>query len=279
MTSTHSHEKDKMRTRQNSRQLASEMATEIESQSIANSLLAAHIADPSAHPAYMPENNKVLSVNSKIGEVIVTKSDVGLGNVNNTSDANKPVSLAVASALSTKVDISSVGVANGIASLDLNGKVPASQLPSYVDDIIEVANLVSLPATGETGKIYITLDTNRSYRWTGSGYNQIVSGEVDSVNGKTGVVTLTQVDVGLGNVDNTSDANKPISIATQSALDSKLDITHGGSGGSSHALATQSMAGFLDPADKIKLDNQSGINTGDQTNITGNISLVTCVNT
>ncbi len=55
----------------------------------------------------------------------------------------------------------------------VDGKVPSSQLPSYVDDVVEVANFASLPVTGETGKIYITLDTNFIYRWTGSTYVEI----------------------------------------------------------------------------------------------------------
>ena len=55
----------------------------------------------------------------------------------------------------------------------VGGKVPSSQLPSYVDDVVEVANYAALPATGETGKIYITLDTNLIYRWTGSTYVEI----------------------------------------------------------------------------------------------------------
>lgn len=55
----------------------------------------------------------------------------------------------------------------------VGGKVPSSQLPSYVDDVVEVANYAALPATGETGKIYITLDTNYIYRWTGSTYVEI----------------------------------------------------------------------------------------------------------
>lgn len=68
-----------------------------------------------------------------------------------------------------------VGQPNGIASLDSSGKVPSSQLPSYVDDVIEVANFASLPPVGETGKIYITLDTNKTYRWSGSVYVEISS--------------------------------------------------------------------------------------------------------
>jgi hypothetical protein len=57
----------------------------------------------------------------------------------------------------------------------VDGKVPAAQLPSYVDDIIEVANFASLPATGETGKIYLTLDNNKIYRWSGSIYIEIAA--------------------------------------------------------------------------------------------------------
>jgi hypothetical protein len=56
------------------------------------------------------------------------------------------------------------------------GKVPSSQLPSYVDDVVEVANFAALPVTGETGKIYVTLDTGFIYRWTGSVYVQIATG-------------------------------------------------------------------------------------------------------
>lgn len=63
----------------------------------------------------------------------------------------------------------------GYAGLDGSGKVASAQLPSYVDDVIEVANFAALPATGETGKIYVTLDTNFEYRWSGSTYIRLVS--------------------------------------------------------------------------------------------------------
>lgn len=59
------------------------------------------------------------------------------------------------------------------ATLDSGGKVPQSQLPSYVDDVLEYANLASFPATGESGKIYVALDTNKTYRWSGSAYVEI----------------------------------------------------------------------------------------------------------
>lgn len=75
------------------------------------------------------------------------------------------------------------GVANGYASLDSGGKVPSAQLPSFVDDVLEYANLAGFPATGETGKIYVSLATNKTYRWSGSAYVEIASspGSTDAV--------------------------------------------------------------------------------------------------
>src|SRR3972149_3489052 len=67
----------------------------------------------------------------------------------------------------------SKGAANGIATLGADGKVPSGQLPGFVDDIIEVANFAALPATGTSGLLYVTLDTNKTYRWSGSGYVQV----------------------------------------------------------------------------------------------------------
>ena len=67
------------------------------------------------------------------------------------------------------------GANNGVAELDANGKVPSSQLPSYVDDVLEYAELSSFPTTGETGKIYIAQDTNKTYRWSGTAYTEISS--------------------------------------------------------------------------------------------------------
>lgn len=171
---------------------------------------------------YEPANANIQShIGSTANPHSVTKAQVGLGSADNTSDLNKPISTATQSALAGKIDTSREGVANGIATLDASGLVPTGQLPSFVDDVLEYTDYASFPVTGEAGKIYVALDTNKTYRWSGSAYIYITSGAVDSVAGKTGVVTLVKGDVGLGSVDNTSDANKPISTATQSALDGK----------------------------------------------------------
>lgn len=65
------------------------------------------------------------------------------------------------------------GKANGLASLDDSGKVPSTQLPSYVDDVLEFTQLDQLPNLGESGKIYVVTSTNLQYRWSGSDYVEI----------------------------------------------------------------------------------------------------------
>lgn len=71
------------------------------------------------------------------------------------------------------IPASQKGANNGIAELDSTGRVPSSQLPSYVDDVLEYDSLTSFPQTGEDGKIYVAEDTNRQYRWSGSQYVEI----------------------------------------------------------------------------------------------------------
>lgn len=158
------------------------------------------------------------------------------------------------------------GAANGVAEL-VGGLVPASQLPSYVDDVIESANFAALPVTGESGKIYITIDDGKTYRWSGSAYAEISSslalGETSSTayRGDRGKAAydhsllasgnphgVTKSDVGLGNADNTSDVNKPVSTATQTALDGKA--------ASIHSHATSDITG-LDAALAGKADASS----------------------
>jgi hypothetical protein len=143
-------------------------------------------ADP--HPQYTTATEAaaaapVQSVAGRTGAVVVTKSDVGLSNVNNTSDLNKPISTATQAALNLKENVANKGVANGYASLDNTGKVPSTQLPSYVDDVLEFANFASFPATGTAGIIYVDLSTGYTWRWGGSAYTQILAspGTTDNV--------------------------------------------------------------------------------------------------
>lgn len=79
------------------------------------------------------------------------------------------------SELNSKVQqfINSKGAPNGLASLNESGVIPSTQLPSYVDDVVEAAAFSNLPSKGESGKIYIVTSTNIQYRWSGTAYVEI----------------------------------------------------------------------------------------------------------
>ncbi len=180
-----------------------------------------YLTPSTAETAYEPRDSNIQThINLTTGNPhSVTASDVGLGNVDNTSDSNKPVSAATQNALDDKADL-------------VDGKIPSAQLPAYVDDVLEYADYASFPGTGETGKIYIAQDTNKTYRWTGSGYAEISEslalGETPATayrgdRGKTAYdhAQLTsgnphgvsKTDVGLGNVINDVQIAKSIVTA------------------------------------------------------------------
>lgn len=137
----------------------------------------------------------------------IDSNDFDISNLENDVSTNTTNISTNATNISTNssdiTDINnSVGAVSGIAPLDANAKVPAVNLPSYVDDVEEYADLASFPVTGETGKIYVALDNNKTYRWSGSTYVEISPSDVNSVNGQTGIVVLDNTDIGLDNVTN-----------------------------------------------------------------------------
>lgn len=111
------------------------------------------------------------------------------------------------------IHASSKGVAEGVAELDTNGKVPSSQLPSYVDDVLEYESVSNFPTPGESGKIYVAKDVNKSYRQSGSGYvdmnEGVVLGETAS--------TAYRGDRGKAAYDHASDPDK-LTTATSSGF-------------------------------------------------------------
>lgn len=169
--------------------------------------------------------NKLDGIESEATKTIVDSS------ITNTS-TNPVESKVIYNALNSKLDTSLKGSANGIAELDNNGKILESQLPSYVDDVLEGYyynnNFYENSAhteliIGETGKIYIDLATNKTYRWGGSTYvlisETITLGETSSTayRGDRGKIAydhtlitsgnphnVTKSDVGLGNAENKS---------------------------------------------------------------------------
>lgn len=111
-----------------------------------------------SEPLEVLDNIKVLkdSTNATI------ELDGSTGNVNSTSISTDSISTKTITVNDKNV-----------ATLESNGKIPASQLPSYVDDVLEYSSKSQFPSTGESGKIYIATDTNLTYRWSGSTYVEI----------------------------------------------------------------------------------------------------------
>lgn len=185
------------------------------------------------------------------------------GNNRFVTDAEKTAWNAKQAALGfTPENSANKGAANGYASLDSGGKVPSAQLPGFVDDVLEYANLAALPGTGAAGTMYVTLDTNRVYRWGGSSYVEISPspGSTDSVTEGSVNIYFTYQRVRDTVLTSLSTATNAVIAAADTALVAfgklQAQITaHFGSGGTAHANAVSSgAAGFMTGADKAKLD-------------------------
>lgn len=119
----------------------------------------------------VPESGDALS------SQVVMGNDTRLSDARNAADvyswakaASKPsYTASEVGAIATTAK----GATNGVAELDSSGKVPSAQLPSYVDDVLEYASRSAFPGTGEREKIYVALDTNKTYRWSGTAYVEI----------------------------------------------------------------------------------------------------------
>nr|UVX45043.1 MAG: hypothetical protein [Bacteriophage sp.] len=182
------------------------------------------------------------------------------------------------SELNNKVQefIDSKGAPNGLASLNESGIIPSTQLPSYVDDVIEVDTFSNLPGTGESGKIYIVQDTNLTYRWSGTGYIEISKslalGETSS--------TAYPGDKGKATTDKLNKTSNKVVVGPVTVNPSTDKIvlkyqTHFTSTNAdsedSHTInaATTSQAGVMSSADKTKLNGLK-----DQAGITADIDAV-----
>lgn len=151
-------------------------------------------------------NDYTTEEKTKLGDLKIITVDTALSASSTNPLENKAINTALASKVSTSrkingkalsadivlsasevsaISSSEKGSANGVAELDSTGKVPASQLPSFVDDVIEgylysgkfyleLAHTTEI--TAESGKIYVDLSTNKSYRWSGSAYIEVGGG-------------------------------------------------------------------------------------------------------
>ena len=152
--------------------------------------------------------------NTWIDAITATSTEVnylsGVTSAIQTQLNNKQASLGF-----TAENAANKGVANGYAGLDATGKVPAAQLPSYVDDVLEYTNLAAFPATGVSSTIYVALDTNKIYRWTGTVYVEIspVVGNSDTATKLATARTITLSGDVTGSTSFDGSANVTITTA------------------------------------------------------------------
>lgn len=203
-----------------------------------------------------------------------TLSGYGITDAAKATDLSALSSLVGDTAVSTQISnaiTEQKGAAGGIAELDSNGKVPSTQLPSYVDDVLEYNGKSNFPTTGESGKIYIDTATNKTYRWGGSAYAEI------SESLALGTTSSTAFRGDYGNTAYTHATAKGSAFSsglykittndqghvTAATAVSKSDITALGvpSQDTTYGAATTSAAGLMSASDKSKLDGvASGAN-------------------
>lgn len=182
------------------------------------------------------------------------------------------------SELNNKVQqfINSKGAPNGLASLNESGIIPSAQLPSYVDDVIEVDTFSNLPGTGESGKIYIVQDTNLTYRWSGTDYVEISKslalGETSSTaypgdKGKATTDKLNRIPDKL--ITDTVNVNQSTTEAVLNFTTYRQEAQQIGRNTLTITSATTSQAGLMSSSDKTKLDGLK-----DQAGITSDINAV-----
>lgn len=182
------------------------------------------------------------------------------------------------SELNNKVQqfINSKGAPNGLASLNESGIIPSAQLPSYVDDVIEVDTFSNLPGTGESGKIYIVQDTNLTYRWSGTDYVEISKslalGETSSTaysgdKGKATTDKLNRIPDKL--ITDTVNVNQSTTEAVLKFTTYRQEAQQIGRNTLTITSATTSQAGLMSSSDKTKLDGLK-----DQAGITSDINAV-----
>jgi hypothetical protein len=167
-----------------------EMTTEAGTQQLTFEVpLGAIISNPSSgggtasYPSFIGNADKVLTVNATEDDVEWTAAvtqvyvDTQDGLLQDQIDL-KADAIAVSQSLDTKADAMATSQSLALKADLIGGLIPASQLPSYVDDVLNFPNLASFPVVGEDGKIYVAEDTNKTYRWSGSSYVESGGGGV-----------------------------------------------------------------------------------------------------
>jgi hypothetical protein len=155
-------------------------------------------------------NVGVLSINSKTGDVDIQKTDVGLGNVDNTADINKPLSTAQIAELNRKIDVKYFPKFTTASETELvlgsDPRLSDSRYPKQHTHVLQDINNFSSSLQNILVNLFDVTDIT-----------------VNSINGRKGAVSLTATDVGLKYVDNTPDIDKPISRPQQAELNLKIN--------------------------------------------------------
>ena len=195
------------------------------------------------------QNNVAIDIGAIIGNVPILRGGTGAttaaGALTNlgayaSSNPNGYISSITSGNVTTALgftpeNAANKGAASGYAPLDATSKISSTYLPSYVDDVLEYANLAALPVTGTAGLIYVTVDTNKTYRWSGSAYVEISAspGSTDAVTEGTNnkYYTDTRARAALSATQNLT-YNSTTGVITGPVLSGYAPLTGTGTSGS-----------------------------------------------
>ena len=192
----------------------------------------------------LSSNDFTDALKAKLEGIATGATKVSVDGSLSDSSQNPVQNKIVKAELDKKMDKTQKGAAGGVAELGSDGKVPAAQLPAFVDDIVEgylsggkfyKENAHTTNITGESSKVYVDLATNKAYRWSGTAFVEV---SASLALGNTSS-TAFRGDWGKTAYDHSQSAHAPTTAATQSAM------------------------GLMAPADKTKLDNIGAISTAE----------------
>lgn len=255
------------------------------------------LSSTSANPVQNNVINSALSgkvptsrkVNGKtlLSDITLSATDVGASATGHTHDDRYYTESEIDSKLAGKAASSHNHAAADITSVNasvITGTIPAAILPSYVDDVLEYSKVANFPIKGEAGKIYTDTSTNKIYRWSGSTYvvisDTIALGETDATayRGDRGKIAYehsqkvgnphetTKSDVGLGNVDNTADANKSVKYAANA---SSLEAVTTSGTGAAYTATVNGIVGLVAGANFVMIPHVVSTVTNPTLNVNG----------
>ena len=184
---------------------------------LANGTAAVGTSATAARADHVHPSQTTITGNAGSATILATTRAINGVNFNGSAD------ITINAVDSTaRIASSLIGAASGVCPLDATSKVAAVYLPSYVDDVLEYANLAALPASGATGVIYVTVDTSKIYRWSGTQYVEIspTAGNADTATklATARTVALTGDVTGSATFDGSANVSIAATIAANSVL-------------------------------------------------------------